>query len=83
MNRRLEAMLDGVRQEVAQEDERSLHAEAQRILDGLDPESQEALWFEAFAGSFSSRFEAAVAYAREVVLGNDSHRPRSRRLLPF
>jgi hypothetical protein len=66
MERRLVAMLDGVREELDREDERGLRAKAQQILDELDPESEEGLWFEAFAETFASRFEAALVYAREV-----------------
>ena len=55
-------MLDGVRDVVERRHERDLREKAQRMLDELDPESQEGLWFEAFAELFSSRFDAAVAY---------------------
>jgi hypothetical protein len=61
----IDAMLASVRDEVAEADERALRADAQRLLDGMDPESQAGLWFDEFARAYSSRLEAAVAYVRE------------------
>jgi len=40
--------------------------EARRFLDALDGESQEGMWFEAFAEGFPSRLDAAVAYVRDM-----------------
>ncbi len=39
---------------------------ARRFLEGLDPGSQEGLWFEAVAERFPSRLDAAIAYVRDV-----------------
>jgi hypothetical protein len=40
--------------------------EARRFLRELDPESSEAMWFEALAESYPSRLEAALVYVRDV-----------------
>lgn len=39
---------------------------ARTFLDGLDPSSQEGMWFDAVAASFASRVDAAIAYLRDV-----------------
>ncbi len=41
-------------------------ASARNFLARLDPDSQEALWFEALAEKYPSRLDAAVAYLRDV-----------------
>lgn len=40
--------------------------EARRFLARLDPDSSEGMWFDAVAGSFPSRLEAAIAYLESV-----------------
>jgi hypothetical protein len=56
----LDAMLDAVRAEV----EMGAREEARRFLAKLDRDSSEGMWFDAFAQSFPSRLDAAVAYLR-------------------
>jgi hypothetical protein len=48
------------------EAERDLRGEAQRFLGSLDADSQEGMWFEAFAEGFPSRLAAAVAYVKDM-----------------
>ena len=52
--------------EVKAESERHLRDQARAFLQSLDADSQEGMWFDAFAESFPSRLEAAVAYVRDV-----------------
>ena len=48
------------------ESARDLREEAQRFLGALDVESQEGMWFDAFAEGFPSRLDAAVVYVRDI-----------------
>ena len=48
------------------ESERDLRDEARRFLGALDVESQEGMWFEAFAEGFPSRLDAAVVYVKDM-----------------
>ena len=50
--------------DVAERTERE--AKARRFLARLDPHSTEGMWFEAVAGSFPSRLDAAIAYVEAV-----------------
>ncbi len=58
---RFARMLADVRQSFDAERER----DARRFLEALDPSSQEGMWFDAFAASFRSRLDAALAYLEE------------------
>lgn len=48
------------------EAERDLREEARRFLGALDGDSQEGMWFEAFAEGFPSPLDAAVAYVKDM-----------------
>lgn len=48
------------------ETERDLRGEAGRFLASLDVESQEGMWFDAFAEGFPSRLDAALAYVKDM-----------------
>ena len=52
--------------EVKAEAERNLRGDAQRFLDALDADSQEGMWFDAFAEGFPSRLHAAMAYVKDL-----------------
>ncbi len=41
-----------------------LRSRAARFLEKLDPDSQEGMWFEAFAEGYADRMAAAMAYVR-------------------
>ncbi|HVJ88849.1 MAG TPA: hypothetical protein VM580_03535 [Labilithrix sp.] len=65
-------LLNDVAAELRREDERAelaqarhLEHEAKRFLRDLDPDSQEGMWFEAFAECYPSRLEAALVYVRD------------------
>jgi hypothetical protein len=47
------------------EAERDLRDEARSFLASLDVDSQEGMWFEAFAEGFPSRLDAAVVYVKD------------------
>jgi hypothetical protein len=59
-------ILKDVASAIARDDERELQGEARQFLRDLDPESQEGMWFEAFAERFESRQAAALMYVRDV-----------------
>ena len=50
----------------ALDEQRALEQEARQFLKDLDSDSQEGMWFEAFAERFESRFAAALMYVRDV-----------------
>ncbi|NJL83620.1 MAG: hypothetical protein HC890_12920 [Chloroflexaceae bacterium] len=52
------------RQETRQQQQRraSLSRQAQAWLQGLDPHSEEGLWFEEFSYAYESKLEAAIDY---------------------
>jgi hypothetical protein len=65
----LHDLLHDVFAELRRDDERAtrertkgLERVARAFLEQLDPESQEGMWFDAFAASFPSRLDAAIAY---------------------
>ena len=48
------------------EAEHDFRDEARRFLGSLDVDSQEGMWFEAFAEGFPSRLDAAVVYVKDM-----------------
>jgi hypothetical protein len=49
-----------------QKKEKQRKQKAQKWLDNLEPYSEEGLWFEDFARSYSSRLEAAIDYLQAL-----------------
>ena len=64
--RLLRSILRDVVQTMDAEAERDLRDDARRFLGSLDGDSQEGMWFEAFAEGFPSRLDAAIAYVRDM-----------------
>lgn len=62
----LQKMLRDAVAELDRETSARDRVEARSFLAHLDPNSQEAMWFEALAEKYPSRIDAAVAYLRDV-----------------
>ena len=68
----LHELLREVAAELRRDEERAVlertrrnEQEARRFLHDLNPDSQEGMWFEAFAESYPSRLDAAIVYVRD------------------